>query len=119
MTSFVGDKSWYEKVFEDLPVNGADTGHVILVADALGEQPVPDFPGEHGRVVLLVLRNGVHHVRGRNLGFAAADNSGFVISGFVKSKKNQFENCYIIRNTLIAHLMTLFTLMSFYNITIV
>ncbi|KAG8183355.1 hypothetical protein JTE90_013046 [Oedothorax gibbosus] len=38
-----------------LPVDGADGGYVVLVAGAISEQPVPDLPGEHGGILLLVV----------------------------------------------------------------
>ena len=68
-----------------LPIDGADAGDVVLRADALGEEPVADLPGEHGRVLPLVLRDGVHHVRRGHLGLAAADHPGAEGPGFVIS----------------------------------
>jgi hypothetical protein len=56
-----------------LPVDTGDAWNVLLVADALREQPVPDLPGEHGGVLLLVLADGVHHWRCGHLGFAPPD----------------------------------------------
>ena len=65
------------------PVDAGHAGHAVLVTHALGQQSVPDLPGEHGGVLLLVFTNGVHHRRCGNLGFAASDNSSFVVSSFI------------------------------------
>ena len=69
------------------PVNGADWGRVVLAAHTLREEPVPDLPGEHGWVVLLVLGDGVHDVRGGHLGLAPADHAGLEVASFVEPKK--------------------------------
>ena len=68
---------------QELPVNAGDTRDILLVADSLRQQPVPDLPGEHGGVLLLVLTDGIHYGRRGHLGFAAAYNSGFIVSGFI------------------------------------
>ena len=68
---------------QELPVNTGDTRDILLVADPLRQQPVPDLPGEHGGVLLLVLTDGIHYGRRGHLGFAAAYNSGFIVSGFI------------------------------------
>ena len=67
-----------------LPIDGADAGDVVLRADALGEEPVADLPGEHGRVVLLVLGDGVDHVGRRHFGLGPAYHSGLEVAGLVK-----------------------------------
>ncbi len=65
------------------PVDAGDAGHVLLVADALGQQAVSDLPGEHGRVLLLVLADGVHDGRGRHLGLAAPDDASLEVARLV------------------------------------
>ena len=52
------------------PVYAGYTWHILLAADPLSEKPVPDLPGKHGRVLLLVLADCVHHMGGRHLGLA-------------------------------------------------
>ena len=66
-------------------VDAGDAGHAVLGTHAVRDQPLPDLPGEHGRVLPLVLRDGVHHVRGGHLGLAAADHPGAEGPGFVIS----------------------------------
>lgn len=56
--------------------NGADRRHVVLVADAVGQQAVPDLPGEDPRVALLVVSDVLDHVGGGDAGFAPADGAG-------------------------------------------
>lgn len=53
------------------PVDGADTRHSVIVTDALGQQPVPDLPGEHGGVLALVVPDLLHHLGGGHLGLRA------------------------------------------------
>ena len=65
------------------PVYTGDTGHILLATHPLGQQPVPDLPGEHGGVLLLVFTDGVHDVGGGHLGLTAAYNSGFVVASFI------------------------------------
>ena len=65
------------------PVDAGDAGHAVLVADPLRQQPVSDLPGEHGGVLLLVFTDGINYRRRGHLGFAAAYNSGFIVSGFI------------------------------------
>ena len=74
-----------EKVKSELklPVNAGDTRNILLVADSLRQQPVSDLPGEHGGVLLLVFTDGINYRRRGHLGFAAAYNSGFIVSGFI------------------------------------
>ena len=70
-----------------LPIDGADAGDVVLRADALGEEPVADLPGEHGRVVLLVPRDGVHDARRRHLRLRAADHPRLEVARLVEPEK--------------------------------
>ena len=69
---------------DDLPVDGADAGHVVLRAHALGEQSVADLPGEHGRVVLLVARDRLHDAWRRHLRFGAADHARLEVARLVE-----------------------------------
>ena len=65
------------------PIYAGNTRNVLLATDPLRQQPVPDLPGEHGGVLLLVFTNGVHDRRCGNFWFAASDNSSFVVSSFI------------------------------------
>lgn len=57
------------------PVDGRDAGHCVIVTDALSQEPVPDLPGEHRRVLSLVFSNFVHHFGRRYFGLGAANHS--------------------------------------------
>lgn len=66
--------------------DGADRGHVVLVAHAVGQQAVADLPREDAGVSLLVIADVFDHGRRGDPGFAAADGSGqdgarFVVAG--------------------------------------
>ena len=69
-----------------IPINTRDTGDILLSTDSLCQQPVPDLPGEHRRVLLLVVGDCVDHWRCRHLRLAAADNACFVVASLVVSK---------------------------------
>lgn len=65
--------------------DGADGGHVVLIAHPVRQQPVPDLPGEDARVPLLVVPDALHHGRGGDPRLAAADGprqdgSGLVVA---------------------------------------
>lgn len=84
------------------PVNGADAGHSVTVAHALGQQPVPDLPGEHGGVLPLVVCDFVHHLRGGHLGLGAAndarlDAASLIVTGEEKfrTQKNEWKVFHI------------------------
>lgn len=49
------------------PVDGADTGHSVVVTHTLSQEPVPDLPGEHGWVLPLVVPDLLHHLGGGHL----------------------------------------------------
>lgn len=68
-----------------LPVNGRDTGDGVVVADALRQQPVPDLPREHGRVLPLVVRDLLHNFRRGHFRFGAANHARFDAAGLVVS----------------------------------
>lgn len=57
------------------PGNAAHRGHVVLVADAVGKQSVPDLPGENPRVLQLQLLDVLDHLRGCHPGLTAADRT--------------------------------------------
>jgi hypothetical protein len=67
------------------PVDGADAGHVVLRADALGQQPVADLPREHGGVLTLVVGDGVDDGRRRHFGFASSYDAGLEAARLVIS----------------------------------
>lgn len=73
----------------DLPVDRRNAGHVVLGANAFGQQPVPDLPGEHGGIFSLVIRYGIDDGRGGHFGFAAADHAGFEAARLVVSGKKK------------------------------
>lgn len=56
--------------------DGAHRRHVVLVADAVGQQPVSDLPRKDTRVALLVVPDVLDHVGGSDTGFAAPDGPG-------------------------------------------
>lgn len=66
-----------------LPVDAGHAGHVLLVADPLGQKSIADLPGEHCRILLLVLADGVHHGWGRHLGLAAPDHARLEVARLV------------------------------------
>jgi len=71
----VGLRQRADLVAEDA-ADGADRGHVVLVADALVEELVADLPGEDARVAVLVLADlGDDFGRG-DARFGAADGAG-------------------------------------------
>lgn len=55
--------------------DGADTGHVCLVADVLAQQTVPDLPRKDARVLLLQLANVVDHFGGGHTWLGTANGS--------------------------------------------
>ena len=66
------------------PVYAGHTWYILLAADPLGEQSVSDLPGEHRRVLLLVLADRVHHVGGRHLGLAAPYHTRLEVARLVE-----------------------------------
>lgn len=63
-------------VLRVLPVDGADTGDAVVVAHSLSQEPVPDLPGKHGRVLAFVIGNFVNHFGCSNLWFGSPNHSG-------------------------------------------
>jgi hypothetical protein len=72
-----------------LPVNGANTRHIIMSAYAFAEKPVSNFPGKHGGVILLVLCNRIYNMGRGYFGFAATDHTGFVIASLIEPAKKE------------------------------
>lgn len=66
---------WPPAAVSLLPIDGADTGHSVIVADPLSQEPVSDLPGKHGRVLTLVVSNLLHHLGGGHLGLGAPYHS--------------------------------------------
>ncbi len=62
-------------------------GHVVVGADSVREEPVPDLPGEDGRALALVLGDALHHVRGGNARLRAADRTGLYRAGLIVPDK--------------------------------
>ena len=73
----------------DLPVNGANTRHIIMSAYAFAEKPVSNFPGKHGGVILLVLCNRINNMGRGYFGFTATDHTGFVIASLIEPAKKE------------------------------
>jgi len=61
---------------QNLPVDGADAGDAVVVAHSLGQEPVPDLPGEHGGVLAFVIGDLVDHFGSSNLWFGSPDHPG-------------------------------------------
>ena len=59
------------------PVDAGNRWDILLITDTFSQEPIPDLPGEHCRVLPLVFSDGVHYVRRRYLGLAATDDAGF------------------------------------------
>lgn len=56
-------------------VDGADTGHSVIVTNAFCQEPVPDLPSKHCRVLPLVVPYLLHHLGGGHLGLGAPYHS--------------------------------------------
>jgi hypothetical protein len=65
------------------PADGADRGNVVLVADAVREEPVADLPGEDSGVLLLQVLDVGHHFGGGDARLGAADGAGEDGAGLV------------------------------------
>lgn len=65
------------------PVDGRDAGYRVVVTDALCQEPVPDLPGEHSRVLSLVFSNLVHNFGRCHFGLGAADHARLDAAGLV------------------------------------
>ena len=72
-----------------LPVNGTDAGNVFLIADALGKEPVAYLPGEHGRVLALVVGDGVDDVGRGYFRFAPANHARLETARLVIPKEKE------------------------------
>ena len=69
---------------ESSPVYAGHTWYILLAADPLSEESVSDLPGEHRRVLLLVLADRVHHVGGRHLRLAAPYHTRLEVARLVE-----------------------------------
>ena len=78
------DSKIHQTLKPSQPVDWWNTWHVLLVTDALSEQPVPDLPGEHRGILLLVLADGVDHFRRCHFGLWASYDSWLDWACFVK-----------------------------------
>lgn len=68
--------------------DGADRGHVELVADAVGQKSVADLPRENARVLGLQLANVADHPGGGDAGLAAPDGAGQDRARLVVARQN-------------------------------
>lgn len=53
--------------------NGTHAWNIVVIANTLGQQPVPDLPCENRRTLPLELGDLVHHRRRGHPGLGAAD----------------------------------------------
>ena len=75
-------------VFRFSPVNAGHTRHVLLTADAFRKQPVSNLPSEHCGVLLLVLADRLHHMRGGHLRLAPPDHPRLEVARLIISGKD-------------------------------
>lgn len=68
--------------------DGAHRGHIVLVTDAVGQQPVADLPGKDARVSLLVVPDVLDHVGSGDAGLAAPDGPGQNGAGLVVARQD-------------------------------
>ena len=71
-------------VFHFSPVNAGHTRHVLLTADSLRKQPVPNLPGEHCGVLLLEVGDCVYHMGGGYLRLASTDDPCLEVARLVE-----------------------------------
>jgi len=57
-------------------VDGGNTGHIISIADSLGQESVSDLPGEDAGALSLVVGDLVHHSRSSHTRLGSSDSSG-------------------------------------------
>lgn len=72
-------------------------GDVVVVADALGQQPVADLPGEDRRTLALELGDLVHHGLGRHPGLGAADGARLDRPRLVVPGDNASESSFLLK----------------------
>lgn len=65
------------------PVNGAYAGHRVAVAYALRQQPVSDFPSEHGGILPLILCNFLHNFWRGHFWLGASNHAGLDAASLV------------------------------------
>ena len=84
---------WWESKWLALPVNWADAGNILLVADAFGQEPVSYLPGEHCWVLALVVGDGVDDVGRGHFRLAPANHARLEAARLVvpNAEKNQDE----------------------------
>ena len=73
---------------ESSPVYAGHTWYILLAADPLSEESVSDLPGEHRRVLLLVLADSVHHMWGGHLRLAPPDHPRLEVARLIISGKD-------------------------------
>ena len=81
MGIFVGKK--LERIF-CLPVNRANTGHIVMSAHPFTEEPVSNFPSKHGWIIFLVLGYSINNMGSGHLGLWAPDDSSLVIASLIE-----------------------------------
>ena len=58
-----------------VPVDWANTGHVFGGTHPLRKESIPDLPGKHGGVFVLVAGDGIHHFWCRHFRLGSADDA--------------------------------------------
>lgn len=92
-----------------VPVDGADAGNTVVVANSLSQEPVPDLPGKHGGILAFVIGDLVDHFGCSNLWFGSpdyprADAACFVVpmrKGEVCLKQRQGHEIYSLQKLYI------------------
>ena len=70
------------------PRDARDGRHVVLVADAVGEQPVADLPGEDAGILELELLDVLDDLGRGDAGLATADRAGQDAAGLVEARQD-------------------------------
>lgn len=81
-----------------LPIYGRYAGHIILRANAFCQQPIPYLPGEHRRVLPLVVGDRVNDWRRRDLWLRAAYDASLKATSFIISEKVRVEGKCVDRH---------------------
>lgn len=71
------------------PIDGGDGWHVVLRANALSQQPVPDLPREHRRVVPLIIGDRIDDRWRCHLRFRASYDASLEAASLVIPENRQ------------------------------
>lgn len=67
----------------DLPIYGRNTRYIVLRTNSFGQQPIPYFPGKHGRIFPFIVGNCVNNWWGGNFRFWASYHAGLKTASLV------------------------------------